>query len=124
MKQYYLETIADLALGAAAESLKEHIRSVFGLKKLGLMDPGSLEDWPLAEQSPLFKLLGDTEGRLGVRLTDSLLMMPRKSISGILFPSEESFMSCRLCPRIPCHGRRADYEPGLRRSFGLEDEIQ
>jgi hypothetical protein len=92
------------------------------LKKLGLMDPGSLEDWPIAEQAPLFALLGDTEGRLGVRLTDSLLMVPRKSISGILFPSEESFTSCRLCPRNPCQGRRVDYEPELRRSFGLEDE--
>jgi hypothetical protein len=124
LRQYYLESIADLALSEAAEGLKEHIQGVFGLKKLGLMDPGSLEDWPIAEQAPLFALLGDTEGRLGVRLTDSLLMVPRKSISGIVFPSEESFMSCRLCPRSPCQGRRADYEPGLRRSFGLEDEIQ
>ena len=122
LRQYYLETIADLTLQAAAEGLKEHIQGVFGLKKLGLMDPGSLEDWPLAEQTPLFALLGDTEGLLGVRLTDSLLMMPRKSISGILFPSEVSFTSCRLCPRIDCQGRRVDYEPGLRRSFGLEEE--
>jgi hypothetical protein len=122
LKQFYLESIADLALSAAAERLKEHIQGLFGLTTLGMMDPGSLEDWPIAEQAPLFALLGDTEGRLGVRLTDSLLMVPRKSISGILFPSEESFMSCRLCPRIPCQGRRADYEPGLRRSFGLEDE--
>jgi hypothetical protein len=124
LRQYYLESIADLALSAAAEGLKEHIQGVFGLKNLGLMDPGSLEDWPIAEQAPLFSLLGDTEGRVGVRLTDSLLMLPRKSISGILFPSEESFTSCRLCPRIPCHGRRAEYEPGLRRSFGLEDEVR
>ena len=122
LRQYYLETIADLALSAAAEGLKAHIQGLFGLKKLGLMDPGSLEDWPIAEQAPLFALLGDTEGRLGVRLTDSLLMVPRKSISGILFPSEESFTSCRLCPRNPCQGRRVDYEPELRRSFGLEDE--
>jgi hypothetical protein len=122
LRQYYLETIADMALNAAGEGLKKHIQGVFGLKKLGLMDPGSLEDWPLAEQAPLFSLLGDTESRLGVRLTDSLLMVPRKSISGILFPSEESFTSCRLCPRADCQGRRMDYEPGLRRSFGLEDE--
>jgi hypothetical protein len=122
LRQYYLESIADLALSAAAEGLKEHLRKVFGVSALGLMDPGSLEEWPISEQIPLFRLLGDTESRVGVRLTDSLLMIPRKSISGILFPSEDSFMSCRLCSRKPCHGRRAAYEPELRRSYGLEDE--
>ncbi len=121
LRQYYLETIADLALNAAAELLKEHLRTVFELKELGLMDPGSLEDWPLDQQIPLFALLGDTESRLGVRLTESLLMVPRKSISGIFFPSEESFTSCRLCPRADCQGRRLIYEPGLRRAYGLED---
>jgi hypothetical protein len=121
LRQYYLETIADLALNAAAASLDGHLRNIFGLKKLGLMDPGSIEDWPLAEQVPLFSLLGDAEARLGVRLTDSLLMVPRKSISGIFFPSEESFMSCRICPRDHCQGRRSAYEPELRRSYGLED---
>jgi hypothetical protein len=122
LRQYYLESIADMALGAAAEALKEHLRKVFGVSALGLMDPGSLEEWPISEQVPLFGLLGDTESRVGVRLTDSLLMVPRKSISGILFPSDDSFTSCRLCPRNSCHGRRVAYEPGLRRSFGLEDD--
>ncbi len=121
LRQYYLETIADLALSLAAERLGQHLRNIFGLKKLGQMDPGSLEDWPLGQQVPLFALLGDTQGRLGVRLTDSLLMVPRKSISGIFFPSEESFTSCRLCPRSNCQGRRAACEPELRRAYGLED---
>ena len=70
---------------------------------------------------PLFALLGETEHRLGVRLTDSLLMVPRKSISGIFFPVEESFMTCRLCPRPRCQGRRAAFEPELRRTYGLEE---
>ncbi|MGD0783411.1 MAG: hypothetical protein ABSA30_11190 [Candidatus Aminicenantales bacterium] len=121
LRQYYLEAIADLALSAAAGRLGDHLRNIFGLKKLGQMDPGSLEDWPLDQQVPLFALLGDTQGRLGVRLTDSLLMIPRKSISGIFFPSEESFTSCRLCPRPNCQGRRTTYDPGLRRAYGLED---
>ncbi len=121
LRQYYLETIADLALSAAAEHLDGHIRRIFGLKMLGSMSPGSLEDWPLEEQKPLFALLGETEHRLGVRLTDSLLMLPRKSISGIFFPVEESFTTCRLCPRPQCQGRRAPFEPELRRSYGLEE---
>ena len=121
LRQYYLESLADLALSAAAEHLDGHIRRIFGLKMLGSMSPGSLEDWPLEEQKPLFALLGETEHRLGVRLTDSLLMVPRKSISGIFFPVEESFTTCRLCPRTQCQGRRAPFEPELRRTYGLEE---
>jgi hypothetical protein len=74
------------------------------------MSPGSLEDWPISEQPKLFSLFGDTERSVGVKLTDSLLMIPRKSISGILFPSEEGFVSCRLCPRENCPSRKALYD--------------
>jgi hypothetical protein len=42
-------------------------------------------------------------------LTDSLLMVPRKSISGILFPSEEGFVACQLCERERCPGRKAPF---------------
>jgi hypothetical protein len=74
------------------------------------MSPGSLEDWPITEQPKLFSLFGDTEKSIGVKLTASLLMIPRKSISGILFPSEEGFVSCRLCPRENCPSRKAEFD--------------
>jgi hypothetical protein len=77
------------------------------------MAPGSLTDWPLREQRPLFALLGDTEALVGVRLTDSCLMLPNKSVSGIRFPTEKHFESCQLCPRPDCPGRRAPYDADL-----------
>jgi len=120
-RQYALEMIADLSLDSAADHLEADIRERFGIDKLSAMSPGSLEDWPIEQQKPLFRLLGETEKRLGVRLSDSLLMIPRKSVSGILFPAEESFSSCRLCPRPHCHGRRAAFDPALRKAYGLED---
>ncbi len=40
-------------------------------------------------------------------------MVPTKSVSGILFPAEESFASCQLCPRENCPNRRAPYDPEL-----------
>lgn len=122
-RQYALEMIADLSLESAAAGLEADIRERFGIDKLSAMNPGSLEDWPIEQQKPLFRLLGDTEKRLGVRLSDSLLMIPRKSVSGFLFPVEESFSSCRLCPRPHCHGRRAGYDPALRKAYGLEDPV-
>jgi hypothetical protein len=77
------------------------------------MNPGSLQDWPLREQRPLFALIGAVDTRIGVRLTDSCLMTPRKSTSGIQFPTEESFASCQLCGREVCPNRRAPYDATL-----------
>ncbi len=117
LKQYYLEEIANMALSAGAAWLSERLRSRWGLPGLAAMDPGSIEDWPITEQPKLFSLFGDTEKLVGVRLTDSLLMVPRKSISGILFPSEEGFQSCQLCERAACPGRRAPYDASLAASY-------
>ena len=109
LKQYYLEEMANYALEQAADWLSGQLEARYSLGKLSNMSPGSLEDWPITEQTKLFSIFGDTESLIGVRLTDSMLMLPRKSISGILFPSEEGFTSCQLCDRERCPGRKAPY---------------
>ena len=63
----------------------------------------------LGQQRQLFQLLGDVESSIGVRLTDSFLMIPNKTVSGILFPTEVPFYSCQLCTREACPRRRAEY---------------
>jgi hypothetical protein len=77
------------------------------------MSPGRLEDWPLRAQKPLFEILGDPGGEIGVRLMPSLWMLPNKSVSGVRFPTEKSFESCELCPREDCPGRKMPYDPTL-----------
>ena len=109
LKQYYLEEMANIALEQAAGWLAAQLGERHGLGALSNMSPGSLEDWPITEQAKLFSLFGDTERLVGVRLTDSMLMVPRKSVSGILFPSEEGFVACQLCDRAGCPGRKAIY---------------
>jgi hypothetical protein len=109
LKQYYLEEMANMALESAAGWLGGQLEARYGVTGLANMSPGSLEDWPITEQTKLFSIFGDTEKSVGVRLTDSMLMLPRKSISGILFPSEEGFVACQLCPRERCPGRKAAY---------------
>jgi hypothetical protein len=98
-----------MALESAAGWLGARLESSYGVTGLANMSPGSLEDWPITEQTKLFSIFGDTERRVGVRLTDSLLMVPRKSISGILFPSEEGFVACRLCDRERCPSRKVPW---------------
>jgi len=119
LKQYYLEEIANFVLDKGASWLTESLQTRWGFALLSNMSPGSLEDWPIGEQRPLFSLFGDTEKVIGVRLTDHMLMLPRKSISGILFPSEESFTACELCPREKCPSRRAPYDEVLAAEYQI-----
>ncbi|MGC9467970.1 MAG: vitamin B12 dependent-methionine synthase activation domain-containing protein [Anaerolineae bacterium] len=111
--QYWADAIKELALGAAIRALDEHLHACYELGKTATMAPGSLADWPIREQRPLFRVLGDPKAAIGVELTDSFLMIPNKTVSGIRFPTEERFESCQLCPRDICPGRRAAYEPDL-----------
>lgn len=118
LHQYRLEIIGDLALEGAAQDFERNLK-IYGIKKYASLSPGSLDDWPITDQPKLFSILEG--GRpIGVRLTESMLMIPRKSLSGIYFPTEIDFKSCRLCPRKDCQGRRAAYDPRLRKKFGLE----
>jgi hypothetical protein len=100
-------------LRSAMQALSEHLQKRFHSGRMSSMSPGSLPDWPLQEQRKLFALLGDPKGAIGVELTQSLIMVPLKSVSGISFPAEVDFASCQLCPRENCPGRRAPYDATL-----------
>jgi len=120
LDQFYADAIAGFALYSATEAVETHIKGHFRPDGLSQMNPGSLEDWPLTEQTSLFSLLGDPQERIGVTLMPSMLMLPTKSVSGIWFPLAESFESCQLCPMPDCPGRRAPYDPGLAESkYGI-----
>jgi hypothetical protein len=117
MKGFCLDTIRMSALAAARAYLFAHMERKYALGKTAHMNPGSLEDWPVTEQSSLFSLFGDVEELVGVRLTSKFVMQPLKSISGICFPTEVTFESCQLCPRETCSGRRAPYDPELVKKY-------
>jgi hypothetical protein len=111
--RYWAEAIEETILMKAVDFLKEHLIKSYQLGKVSRMSPGSLADWPIQEQRPLFAILGNTGELIGVHLTPSLMMVPTKSVSGIFFPAETNFVSCQLCPREVCPGRKAPYEQDL-----------
>ena len=113
LKRYCFDVLKETVLRRAGEYLRKHLKQTYALKKIALMNPGSLEDWPITEQKPLFSMFGDVKQLIGVELTESFLMYPVKSVSGIIFPTETTFENCQLCPREDCPGRRAPYEPQL-----------
>jgi hypothetical protein len=113
LTHYYADAINEAVLHSAVVTFINRLTDQYQLATTAAMNPGSLTDWPLREQRPLFSLLGDVRSAIGVELTDTLLMTPRKSVSGILFVAEETFASCQLCPRHDCPNRRAPYDAGL-----------
>jgi hypothetical protein len=113
LHQYWADAIKQSAVGVAGQALRKEIKERYQLDNVGTMAPGSLGDWPITEQRQLFRLMGDTERIVGVRLSESCLMIPSKSVSGLLFPTETHWENCMLCPRQSCPGRRAPFDPDL-----------
>ncbi len=109
LQRYWAEALMEHALSQANQRLDEHLQRRFELGRTASMHPGSLADWPISEQRALFTLLGDTQAAIGVTLTESMLMLPAKSVSGFYFSAVHDFETCALCPRENCPSRRAPY---------------
>ncbi len=117
MGRFMLDIIKQMALSAATKHLREYVDRRYKPGKMSAMAPGALEDWPISEQKQLFSLFGDVESLIGVELTDTFLMLPLKSVSGMYFATETTFESCQLCPRERCPGRRAQYDEKVKERY-------
>lgn len=115
LEQFAADVAMRRALEAARRALQDRLRAGVFSGKTAVMQPGSLEGWRIEDQKPLFALLGDPLSAIGVELTESCLMLPTKSASGIIFPNDTGFVNCQLCPRPDCPGRRAPYDERKRR---------
>jgi len=113
LHQFWAEEIKVAALRAATQAVFGEIAAL-NPGKMATMNPGSLPDWPIQEQKPFFRLLGDAAAAIGVTLSDSCLMTPNKSVTGFRFANESNYVNCRLCPREACPGRAAPYDPTLQ----------
>ena len=111
--EFWGEAIKEVALRQAMRAIREDQDARYRPARSSHMSPGSLPDWPLPQQRPLFRILGDVEGAIGVRLTPSMLMVPNKSTSSVRFERETDFASCLLCPREGCPNRHAAYDSQL-----------
>lgn len=113
LQRFWSDQICQMILVQAIQALRQHLAEQYHPGHVSFMNPGSLPDWPIQQQTALFSMLGNVEESIGVRLTQGLLMEPIKSSSGIYFPTEATFESCQLCLREECPGRRAPYDPDL-----------
>lgn len=115
LKQYWWDMIKSQLLETANEHIRAHLHRKYKLGGTAAMHPGSADTsvWPIEQQRGLFKVLGDVEGAIAVRLTDSSLMIPNKTTSGIIFENESDYRSCEVCHRENCPSRHAPFNEQL-----------
>ncbi|MFC1943262.1 vitamin B12 dependent-methionine synthase activation domain-containing protein [Chloroflexota bacterium] len=104
-----LDAIGSDAVERLADSVESQISEVAhnqGLTISRRFSPGYC-DWDVSQQKMVFQAMkGDCAG---VHLTDGCLMLPRKSISGIIGigPRDiEDYNPCKTCDSHDCVGRR------------------
>lgn len=111
--EYLLDRVGSLAIEEFVNAFHLEMSQQLNRKHQGAtmrFSPGYC-DWPLADQRKLFSLV-DTE-HIDVSLTESLLMKPRKSVSGIFGIVEAEggrlphiYNPCLQCEECGCPERR------------------
>ena len=126
MKQFWIDAIKEMALRFMVKHLNEHVNARYALKRTSSMSPGSgdIDTWPIEQQRNLFSLFGKVSEMIGVELTDSCLMIPTKSVSGIRFPTEIFFETCQVCHRENCSSRKAPFDKRQWETYQHESEVR
>jgi hypothetical protein len=113
MKAYIIDAVASEVVEQASEWLEKRVEEHVlprGWKITNRYSPGYC-DWPVSEQHKLFSFLPDRF--CGVSLTSSALMMPIKSLSGVigLGPDvQRGAYQCKICDLKDCYRRRDEPE--------------
>lgn len=116
-EKYWVDYIMECILRNCVKELYKTIEKQYGIAKISSMNPGSLEGWPINQQKELFELLEDPYEKIGVELKESFLMIPHKSVSGILFPSKSEYVNCKLCDRENCQSRREKFDIEIKKEL-------
>jgi len=119
LAQFWWDTIKAELLSTARARLLAHLTDRFRLGQTARMSPGSgdAEVWPIEQQRLLFALLGGVTPFIGVTLTESCLMIPNKTVSGLLFSTEHDFLTCQVCHREVCQNRKAPFDAAVWRTL-------
>lgn len=111
LRGYLLDRIGSFAVENVAEDFENGLRSKHALKDKSVSNrfsPGYCQ-WPTSQQKKLDGILGFKKA--GIKLTSSFMMVPKKSVSGIIgigpakaFSKKRS--QCSICDKKDCSYRR------------------
>ncbi len=88
-RAYILDCLGSTAAENAAAAIQRVVQEAFGTT-MCRYSPG-YNDWHIEQQKILFEFLGSEATEvIGVDLTDDCMMLPRKSVSGIIVPKNSS----------------------------------
>ena len=113
MEAYLLDAIGSLTVENAMDKIQESLKNEFFKQHIKISNrysPGYC-NWPLSDQTALFELIG--ENSTGIQLSDSCLMTPRKSVSGIIGIGQHlrhHEYGCKICSNTTCIYRKILHE--------------
>ncbi|MGQ9781526.1 MAG: hypothetical protein ACUVQ8_04650 [Nitrososphaeria archaeon] len=107
-RSFILERIGDFSLRKARNYVQAKVEEKLGAKT-SRSEPGAGtgKTFSIEQQKMLFQML-DPYKYIGVRLLPSLLMVPRKSSSGVFAAVEHNYIDCQHCP-ARCDYRKEPY---------------
>jgi len=111
---FFLDKIGNYALKIAEENIRSLVEKTLG-DKISNFGPGEGTGklFGIEQQAVLFQILQPFNS-IGVRLTPSYLMIPKKSVSGVFAVTDEEYIACQYCPK-KCEDRasvfRGEYRP-------------
>lgn len=109
MEAYIIDAIGSMAVEQAMNRVHQALgeeQAARGMKITNRYSPGYC-NWPLSDQQALFALIG--ENPTAIELSDSCLMHPIKSVSGIIGIGREARRrpyGCAICQNKTCVYRR------------------
>ena len=109
LNAWVLEQTGDYALGKASAYIKARVEDTLE-GNVSCFSPGSGTGrlFGIEQQKVLFEIL-DPLKNIGVNLSSSFLMVPRKSVSGIYAVTRQEYVACQYCPRERCQNRKKPF---------------
>ncbi|MDD3905776.1 MAG: vitamin B12 dependent-methionine synthase activation domain-containing protein [Candidatus Omnitrophica bacterium] len=106
---YFLDRIGSFAVESMAKNMEDNLRNKLASEGLSVsmrFSPGYC-DWPIEEQFKLSKIIDFSA--IGITLTESCMMTPKKSISAVVGAGPKELFSKVKSPCEVCSMRTCDY---------------
>lgn len=116
-EQYVIELTVSVAVERAVGLLAGVLSRKLGSPAVSAVSPGCLAGWPPSDLPLLFSLFAGEESAIGVSLAGNAFMLPKKTVCGVLYPSEHEFSACRICGKQGCPSRSVAHDPAAAAEF-------
>ena len=105
IKGYVVDTLGSIVVELAVDRLRQDLENQLAASSLKMTNPYSPGycGWPVSDQSKLFSFFPD--GFAGITLSESSLMIPIKSVSGIIGAGKKAkkrAYRCEICDLATC----------------------